>query len=391
MTNVKSTIKYVAMLCAVVAFSVACNNDDDNGSNPYNGLKAVEFENSPRGEISAAPTGATIIQNGQLLKQYNVTYEKSVEFNTADLIKNGDNQIIEKTLLYPGSVLRGSSFMNGIYDPLVLSNEFHPVTVYAAIRGRKDKTIYRETVEMKGSTIYQAMSDIIEAVTYGSDGQFDAQNYPAEYTYEADSVNTGESFMKTVNIHAKANFLGIVKADFGYDYSQSSTQSKKYILVKFKQYIYSIGINPQAQWFEGSLNSGECGSYEPVYISSVDYGKVAYLLIETNSRSNETSEAVKSSLSVAFAKVGGSVDYNTNTTLKTWFSQGKVRVSVLGGSSSVIVTDYKSFLDYIKPPATANTLIASAAPISYTVRRLKDNTEVQMVNYYTDVIKEWRP
>ena len=40
------------------------------------------------------------------------------EFSKADLMKE---TTIEKAILYPGSLLRGESFVNGNYEPLILT------------------------------------------------------------------------------------------------------------------------------------------------------------------------------------------------------------------------------------------------------------------------------
>lgn len=36
---------------------------------------------------------------------------------------------IEKAILYPGSLLRRESFVNGNYEPLILTNSFNMVTI----------------------------------------------------------------------------------------------------------------------------------------------------------------------------------------------------------------------------------------------------------------------
>ena len=48
------------------------------------------------------------------------------EFSKADLMKE---TTIEKAILYPGSLLRGESFVNGNYEPLILTNSFNMVTI----------------------------------------------------------------------------------------------------------------------------------------------------------------------------------------------------------------------------------------------------------------------
>jgi thiol-activated cytolysin len=194
MKKLNKKIKFAALMAAITVFASACSKD-----NTEDALKPVQFENDPRGEISAQTTGATAQDpvTGQILKEYAVTYEKSSQFSEADLIK-GDG--IERTLLYPASILRGSSFMQGQYDPLVLANSFKPVTVFFDIKGVS--TIRVENVYPSGSGINEAINTLLTQ----NDALIPSSYIGANYTYECDSVSTSESFKKTINIHAKRMF-----------------------------------------------------------------------------------------------------------------------------------------------------------------------------------------
>ncbi|MDR2652624.1 MAG: thiol-activated cytolysin family protein [Prevotellaceae bacterium] len=375
MTNLNKKIKFAMMLGAMIALTQSCSKNETEDV-----LKPVQFENAPKGEISAQTTGA-IVQDpvtGQILKEYSVTYEKSTQFNEADLIK-GDG--IETTLLYPASVLRGSSFIQGQYDPLVLANSFKTVTVFFDIKGTE--TVREENVYPSGSGVAQALNHLLSQ----KQGDIPTQYIGANYTYECDSVSTSESFKKTINIHAKANVPGIVKAEFDYEDSQATTNDEKYVLVKLKQYVYTVGIDPLYEWVEGGLMASQCGEYEPVYISSVNYGRVAYLLIQTKATTAETKKMVNASVDVSVGGIGGSANVAYNNEFKKLFNESKIKVSVLGGSSSII-TSYDDFINHLK---STQYLAISSKPISFMVRRLKDNTQVEIVNYYTDIVKEYRP
>ncbi|MDR2066074.1 MAG: thiol-activated cytolysin family protein [Prevotellaceae bacterium] len=181
--------------------------------------------------------------------------------------------------------------------------------------------------------------------------------------------------------------MSIVKAEFNYENSQSTTNDEKYVLIKLKQYIYSVGIDPLYEWVEGGLVASQCGEYEPVYISSVNYGRVAYLLIQTKATTAETKKMVNASVELSVGGIGGSANYAYNQEFKKLFNESKIKVSVLGGPATV-VTGYDGFIAYMK---NMEGLTITSKPISFTVRRLKDNTQVDIVNYYTDIIKEYRP
>lgn len=359
----------------------SCSSDDDAISGSR-GLREVKFHSEPDMEISKKFTGNTSIDaDGVPRKEYEIVTRRYNEFSVADLMSEAN---IEKTILYPGSILRGESFLNEKYDPVVLHNSFNPVTLFLTINGSNREI--KKNVIPKGSEVFQALTDL----TLGNSAFFSSKYIPANYTYESEKVTTEESFKKTINLHIKANFAGIANSSFDYDYNKSNVKSSSYILVKLRQTVYSAGIDPVhwSNWVQGDISVLDSGPYEPVYISSIDYGRVAYLLIETKKSSQETGNMVKGAVDFKIGRISAGGNYQKNEEFKKLFNSNKIKVSVLGGPSK-IVTNYDQFMNYMELFGEENA-IASSAPISYTIRRLKDNTQVDIVNTYEEVKKEYR-
>lgn len=371
-------------VAAIAIGLVSCNRDDaGSGSGNLNNVQPVKFSVKPDKEISAELTGNTAVINGVPKKEYLVTSEKSDAIMKPALIRESP---IETTMLYPGSILQGESFMSGGYDPLVLSNPFKPVDLFLTIKGSSKVAV--KSVVPKGSTIFQALSDL----QIGNSGYFPLEYVPANYTFESTEINNEESFTKATGVHAKANYAKIVSASFDYTNSQSTVNNKKFVMVKLSQNVYSAGIDPkyQTEWIDGDIQASQVGKYEPLYISSVDYGRMAYILIETELKSEEVTKMVKASIEFGIGKIGGSVNTTYNSEFKNLFTSSKIKVSILGGTANTIITNYDSFMSYLKLENSANSLISSSAPISYTVRRVKDNTQVEVVNQYKDIKREYR-
>lgn len=359
----------------------SCSSDDDAVSGSR-GLREVKFHSEPDMEISKKFTGNTSIDaDGVPRKEYEIVTRRYNEFSVADLMSEAN---IEKTILYPGSILRGESFLNGKYDPVVLHNSFNPVTLFLTIQGVNVHV--KKDVIPKGSEVFQALSDL----KLNNTGYFPEEYIPANYTYESEYVTTEESFKKTINLHIKANFAGIANSSFDYNYNKSNVKSSSYILVKLRQTVYSAGIDPVhwSNWVQGDISVLDSGPYEPVYISSIDYGRVAYLLIETKKSSQETGNMVKGAVDFKIGRISAGGNYQKNEEFKKLFNSNKIKVSVLGGPSE-IVTNYDQFMDYMNLLGK-KALVASSAPISYTIRRLKDNTQVDIVNTYEELKKEYR-
>ena len=146
-------------------------------------------------------------------------------------------------------------------------------------------------------------------------------------------------------------------------------------------------MNAQApeQW--GKLTN--IGDTEPVYVSSVDYGRIAYLLIETNIGAEATRNHIDSSLEINLAKkniTNANIKAIYDKTVQNWFNKGYVKV-VIGegalGNEIKTIDNYQSFINYLKSP-TPESLIQSAVIIGYKVRTLKDNKEVEVRATYTE-------
>lgn len=57
---------------------------------------------------------------------------------------------------------------------------------------------------------------------------------------------------------------------------------------------------------------------------------------------------VAGSVQFGFGQIGGNINTNYNVELRSLFSSNKVKVPILGGNANTIVTDYDSFMNYLK-------------------------------------------
>jgi thiol-activated cytolysin len=379
----KTEIMKKIFLTSFVIFAMSCSKTDSPNTD-LNSLLPINYQVRPDTEKSAVLTGATATDpnTGLLKKEYLVKTEKSAVFSNAALTKDNN---IETSILYPGSILRGSSYLNGDYDPLVLANAFKPVTLFLTIKGSQQVT--KENVSPKGSAMFQAISDL----KLGNTGYFPVSYIPGNYSFESTEITNEDSFKKSIGLHIKANYAALVAASFDYNYNTATANNKKYVMLKLKQTVYSAGIDPvnQANWIDGGIQTQECGTHEPIYISSIDYGRVAYLLVETNKTTEQVSTMIKASLDLKIGLFTASSNYTYNSEFQSLFNSQKIKVSVLGGPSA-IVTNYDQFIDYMNLANNPNSLLITSVPINYTVRRMKDNTVVNFVNYYNDFKKEFR-
>lgn len=294
----------------------------------------------------------------------------------------------EDTFIYPGSILRGSSFLNGAYDPLVLSNAFNQVTLSTTL-----KNVNGANTPLK-KDVYPTLSGVREGISALISEKANDVNYdfvPAELSYTKHDVTTEQSFAKALDIHASLEVkLKIINVGASFDFSKKETNTfeSHYVLISFRQKLYSASIDPKyyTDWIVGGINASQCGEYEPLYISNVDYGRIAYMLFETKLSKEELSSTIKASIDASYKQVATlHSSYALSQTEIKKFTDNKVQFFVKGGpvGAAVRATDLQGFTDYLINPSP-KVLVGTSVPIGYTVRRLKDNTKVEVRTTYEE-------
>jgi thiol-activated cytolysin len=382
--------KSILRLSAFVLISTALVNcskkDDATTTDSASNLAKVAFVTEPTKNLSTAKTGATKVNpaTGKSEVEYLVKVEESKAINPT-LIFDAQQS---NDIIYPGSILRGSSFMKGNYDPLVLSTPFNNVILSVSLKGQD----FPGSVSTRPvlSEIRTSLSSFLFKNVNGA--SYDPAKVPADYVYQSDSIYSSNTFAKSLSVHAKADVLsGLITADFSYSSSSTSTNSKKYVMVKVRQSFYNASIDPkfQANWINGDIKGSECGTHEPVYISSVDYGRIAYLLIETDLSTEEVSKMVNAAVGVKFLKWGASAEVAYSEKFTKLWGSNSIKIKVLGGPAK-LVTSYAGFMNYLVAPSNQE-LVDTSIPISYKVRRLLDNTQVDVVGRFEKEFKVYKP
>ncbi|MGJ8660328.1 MAG: thiol-activated cytolysin family protein [Cellulophaga fucicola] len=372
-------------IIVAILFLVSCSKNDDSSGPNLNELKVVSFQVQPDNIISSEKTGNTRFDASTNTTNYEylTLVEKQTTLEPLSIVSANKSDII-----YPGSILRGSSFMDATYDPIVLKNDFNDVELSLSLRGG-DYPVSVSTPP-KLSSVRYALNSLLQ----NNKILIDYTAVPSFYSYESNSVTTQESFNKTLDIHVKSNVLeSLVSSSFNFDQDNGRVSGKKYVVVEVRQWFYNASIDPEnyTQWIEGEIEADDLGSYEPLYVSSVDYGRVAYLLIETEKDEAYNSLMVKASVKVALSVVDASTDVTYSEEFKSLFEDNKIKVLIAGGPVELggRVNGYDSFVRFLETPTTAD-LVGSAAPISYKVRRLLDNTEVEVKQMYTEQVLEYK-
>lgn len=355
-----------SVLLAGVVLAVSCNKEDvdkfaDSVTAVLEKLKKVEF---PQEAPVIIETTDDYVVRGQYKTL--ITERKQVLLNPAELVNDQNIDVI-----FPGSVLRGDSFLEGKYDPVVITGP-KEITFSASLQG-KGLEVKKQAIPIL-SDVRQKINDLIKDNTE----KIDYKNAPTYLTYLAESVGSVESFNKVFRMHVGVEVMKkLVDVDFNYNPRQFRIEGKNYVLIKVRQPLYNIAVDPKEAKDWGEFKN--LGEVEPVYVSSVDYGRVAHLLIETDVVAKDVIKYVDGSVKVDVLKVDVDVNGTYSEQMIKWFKQGKIAVLAAGGPLSLgnKIDSYDAFIAFLKDP-DAESLINSAVPIGYKVRTLKDNKEVEI-------------
>lgn len=374
---------FLSLLMAAVLVSCETQNQTINNLDQ---LKRVDFsEEGGQKVISEEKTGNIVYDNFYKRNryEYRVTVQKSYHIAPMSVVSETMSDVI-----YPGSIIRGDEFMNAKYSPVTLRNDFEPVELSVTLNGKDIKV--SKSVMPTLSQVRQARNDLIA----GQMDKIGGQYIPAIIQYDNHEITTEESFKRSLKIHASIEVVGgIAKGSFGYDESKSSNTQEKYVMIAFRQFLYNMAIDPKhySKWIKGDVDTQDMGEYEPLYISSVDYGRTGYILLKTTQTAEEAKKIIEAAVSVAIKYGKGEASLKYSEDFTKLFSEKRITIKIVGGPAELAagVNSPESFADFIKAPK-AEELIASSAPIAYKVRRLRDNTEVDVIDVYKEFFYELR-
>lgn len=366
---IKITKKIVMIAGAIVLAS--CNKDDKSFTETLSELKKVVFEEKAD-EVLNSEFLRVVTHGTTNKKEMLQTAKVQKTLNPVEIIDGKGLDVI-----FPGSVLDGESFLRGAYNPLVINNP-KEITLSTTLQGPD------AAIKVSVKPVISGVREGINKLISQNETSIHFESVASYLTYISNEVTTIESFNKSFGVHAKADVLaGLVKANFSFEEKKLTINSKKYVLIKVRQQFYNVTVDPKSANDWGDIQN--IGTHEPVYISSVDYGRVAHLLVETDESTAEVVRVIKAGISANFPKIGATADLNMQNEARSYFKNKKIQIMIAGGPLSMakFVSDYDSFMLFLKNPSPED-LVKASAPIGYKVRTLKDNREVEVRTMYTE-------
>ncbi|MBP8084036.1 MAG: thiol-activated cytolysin family protein [Spirochaetes bacterium] len=275
-----------------------------------------------------------------------------------------DQQILlnpSTDVIYPGSVLLGHTIESGTYQEISKGKK-RPITI------SYDLTNVTATNDKAGKvkdTIVPTLSNyrtLHSEITHQKLGAI-----ATTYSFEATEIYSESDFGIKFNFGVGFN-AGFVetKIKSGFDF-KNGTKKHKY-MVKFMETFYTVDVDQgEGTFIYDSFDIKDFKGYRPVYVSSISYGRLAYLTIESDRSWN----AIKAELEVAIdTGVYGNYEGSIETVTNKVDEKNSINVTVIG--SSTVVTSLDGFMKMLIDDKFSQSNTGKI--IAYKLRFVDDNS-----------------
>ncbi|CAA0161311.1 Tenacilysin precursor [Tenacibaculum maritimum] len=293
-------------------------------------------------------------------------YEVAVGFDEQFLFSANDE------IFYPGSLVVASSVIEGEYVPITVPRA--PLKISTSLVG--DKTSI--TVDSpKLSSTRDAISSLL------SDRNFEAP--PASLRYTTDEVFSKNHLKVAIGASYEGTSTSVSgSAEFNYD--KETTKMIVKVIQKYYTIDSDIPSNPSDFFVEEFNFKSKLGDRKPLYVSSVTYGRVFLMSIESTMNKIDLEAALQGSF--LKGKITAKAEFEFSKIAKT----STIKATILGGNSDLAgaeIGDLSAVKDFISKGASYSKE-NPGIPIAYRLRELGTNEVFKNVIYskYTKRIKK---
>ena len=283
-------------------------------------------------------------------------YEQAKEYENQLLFTENDE------VFYPGALLKSKTVVDGSYSAIFAPRK--PYTISTSLTG--DKT----SITVENASLSAARNAISELLNKN----FNAP--PANITYNSYEVHD-EQHLKLALGASYTGAINSVKGNVNFKYE---TEKTRYI-VKIEQVFYTIDVDaPQkpSDFFKEDFDfQKELGSEKPIYISSIKYGRVLLLGIE----SSLTKTEVEAKINASF--LSGKISAEAETAFNDLKKSSTITGRVLGGNAKLAgksIGDFNAIRTFLEEGATFGK-DNLGVPLSYRLRELGTNNVFRTVIY----------
>lgn len=273
-------------------------------------------------------------------------------------------------VIFPGNMIQGKTIKNATPSPIVVKRAGGVIS-YNLNNGSKAS----EAVdEVKKSTIQDAMNRIVER----------AGVVPANFNLVIEEVQSEQQLAVSLGINVDV-FNTQISANLGF----SSDRSYNRFLVKLTQEYYTMSFDLPTgidDLIHESVTAGQLATYiQPdnpaTFISSVTYGRIFYLLVESTASSRE----MESQLNVTYKDFKNEIGGEVNTESFRSLENVRIKAIAYGGSAGGTFEILgNADIDDIAGALAESTDINAGLPLSYVLRSVKNPSLIVGTNLATE-------
>jgi thiol-activated cytolysin len=272
-----------------------------------------------------------------------------------------------------GQLLKAESITDGSYTPIIAPR--NPICISLSLTNINGSPKDSITDPSKYSSAQEGLQRLLSRELVGNGAAGHTKTIENIYSYQQSQIAVG------------ANYSG-GSYDVSASFDWTSTKIKSRYMVKFFQHYYSISVDMPAKpsdFFAEAPDPALLGSYSPVYVSSIKYGRVLMFMLESESSESEMNAEVEASFNGLVADGG----LNAEAHLNRLMSKSSIKIFVIGGNAQDAV-DINSLADvetFITQGGNFSNQ-SPGVPIAYTLRFLKDNSIAKVVQSSKYTVRE---
>lgn len=257
-------------------------------------------------------------------------------------------------IIFPGNLLQGATLNQATPTSIPVARGGGRIVI-TLVNGASSAS--RELPVVGLGSVYDAMNEIIAD---------NPGNLPARTTFTMQRISSREQ----LGVAIRANFSNLT-TDVQGSFRYSSDVSYNRFLVKLTQSYYTIAFEQPtdpASFFAPTVTTAQLGRYvgpgnPAAYVSSVTYGRIFYLLIQSTDSVQEIEASIDASFNGAIASGGIDADVKYISEL----SSVEVGGYAIGGqadlANAALMGNFEALEQFIREGGT----ITTGQPISYTV------------------------
>jgi hypothetical protein len=260
-------------------------------------------------------------------------------------------------ILFPGNLLQGKTLDQATPEPISVDRAGGTIVMNIINGGNR----YSETVPVINlDNVVAAQNKILQNINAA----------PANFSFTMEEVNSEQQLAVKLGVNFK-NLTTKVKTSLEF----SSERSYNRFLVKLNQSYFTMVYQlptSYAQVFAPNVTPEDLmpfvGPGNPAtFISSITYGRIFYMLIESTESKQEMEASINASFRAAIAQ--GSL--GTNVKYVNELSNRKVKAFALGGDDQLALNAVIGGFDQLKAYLSQGGNVRTGIPLSYQVRALK--------------------